>query len=77
MGVGFSLNGSVSREHSCTQAPELRDLGIPCEPDSREPWFVFEAHDARCLAEMLQRFETAVDRVVKKARTPESAHRTG
>ena len=45
-------------------APELHDLGILCEPDSREPWFVCEAHDARCLAETLQRFETAVDRVV-------------
>ena len=77
MGVGFPLNGSVSQEHLRTQAPELRDLGIPCEPDSRGPWFAFEAHDARCLAEMLQRFETAVDRVVKKARTPESAHRRG
>jgi glutamate-1-semialdehyde 2,1-aminomutase len=55
----------------------LHDLGIPCEPDSREPWFVFEAHDARCLAEALQRFETAVARAVKKALTPEFAHRTG
>ena len=77
MGVGCPLNGSASREHSSTQAPELRDLGIPCEPDSREPWFVFEAHDARCLAEMLQCFETAVDKKKKKARTPESAHRRG
>jgi glutamate-1-semialdehyde 2,1-aminomutase len=58
-------------------APELHDLGILCEPDSREPWFVCEAHDARCLAETLQRFETAVDLVVKKARTHESAHRAG
>jgi len=55
----------------------LHDFEILCGPDSREPWFVFEAHDARCHAEMLQRFETAVDRVVKKARTPESAHRRG
>jgi glutamate-1-semialdehyde 2,1-aminomutase len=55
----------------------LGDLGIPSEPDSREPWIVCEAHDARCLAETLQRFETAVDRVVTKGRTPESAHRAG
>ena len=40
-------------------APELHDLGILCEPDSREPWFVCEAHDDRCLSETLQRFETA------------------
>jgi len=45
-------------------APQLHDLGVLCEPDSREPWFVCEAHDERCLGETLQRFETAVDRVV-------------
>ena len=45
-------------------APELHDVGVLCEPDSREPWFVCEAHDQRCLAETLQRFEIAVDRVV-------------
>ena len=48
-------------------APELHDLGVLCEPDSREPWFVCEAHDERCLGETLERFETAVDRVVGKA----------
>ena len=26
-------------------APQLHDLGVLCEPDSREPWFVCEAHD--------------------------------
>ena len=36
-------------------APQLHDLGVLCEPDSREPWFVCEAHDERCLAETLQR----------------------
>jgi glutamate-1-semialdehyde 2,1-aminomutase len=51
-------------------APELHDLGVLCEPDSREPWFVCEAHDERCLAETLQRFEIAVDRVVKQTRSP-------
>ena len=25
--------------------PHLHDLGIICEPDSREPWFMCEAHD--------------------------------
>ena len=51
-------------------APELHDLGVLCEPDSREPWFVCEAHDERCLAETLQRFETAVDRVVNEKGSP-------
>ncbi|MGH8722913.1 MAG: hypothetical protein ACREU4_13065, partial [Burkholderiales bacterium] len=48
-------------------APQLHDLGVLCEPDSREPWFVCEAHDDRCLGETLDRFETAVDRVVRSA----------
>jgi glutamate-1-semialdehyde 2,1-aminomutase len=54
-------------------APELHDLGVLCEPDSREPWFVCEAHDERCLSETLQRFETAVDRVIRKDAGPGSA----
>jgi glutamate-1-semialdehyde 2,1-aminomutase len=48
-------------------APHLHDLGVLCEPDSREPWFICEAHDDRCLAETLERFETAVNRVVQSA----------
>ena len=43
-------------------APHLHDLGVLCEPDSREPWFICEAHDDRCLGETLERFETAVNR---------------
>jgi glutamate-1-semialdehyde 2,1-aminomutase len=58
-------------------APELHDLGILCEPDSREPWFVCEAHDERCLSETLQAFETAVERVVKGARGPQATHQAG
>lgn len=54
-------------------APELHDLGVLCEPDSREPWFVCEAHDERCLVETLQRFATAVDRVVSKNVDPGAA----
>ena len=54
-------------------APELHDLGVLCEPDSREPWFVCEAHDQRCLDETLQRFEEAVDRVVRRQPSPEPA----
>jgi len=44
-----------------TMAPRLHDLGILCEPDSREPWFVCEAHDQKCLEQTLQAFEKAVD----------------
>jgi len=41
----------------------LHDLGIIVEPDSREPWFVCEAHglDAACLSDTLKAVETAVD----------------
>jgi glutamate-1-semialdehyde 2,1-aminomutase len=42
-------------------AAHLHDLGILCEPDSREPWFVCAAHDDACLDETLEKFETAVD----------------
>ncbi|MGB8693070.1 MAG: aspartate aminotransferase family protein [Steroidobacteraceae bacterium] len=60
-----------------TMAPHLHDLGILCEPDSREPWFICEAHDDLCLAETLNRFETAVDRVLQQDRSPGPAHQTG
>lgn len=41
----------------------LHDLGVICEPDSREPWFMCEAHglDTACLADTLKAVETAVD----------------
>jgi glutamate-1-semialdehyde 2,1-aminomutase len=41
----------------------LHDLGIICEPDSREPWFMCEAHalDADCLKDTLKAVERAVD----------------
>ncbi len=44
-----------------TLAPHLHDLGVLCEPDSREPWFISAAHDERCLTETLERFDQAVD----------------
>jgi len=50
-------------------APELHDLGIICEPDSREPWFICEAHDQACLDETLDSFEQAVDKVLKELKT--------
>jgi glutamate-1-semialdehyde 2,1-aminomutase len=49
-----------------TMAPELHKLGILVEPDSREPWFICEAHDVKCLGETLDKFETAVDIALKK-----------
>lgn len=44
-------------------AYHLHDLGVICEPDSREPWFMCEAHglDASCLTDTLVAVETAVD----------------
>jgi len=47
-------------------AQELHELGILCEPDSREPWFLCEAHDEACLSETLEKFETAVDITMDK-----------
>ncbi len=48
-----------------TTAPTLHDLGIICEPDSREPWFISEAHDEACLVETLESFEMAVDQTIE------------
>jgi glutamate-1-semialdehyde 2,1-aminomutase len=41
----------------------LHDLGVICEPDSREPWFMCEAHglDVTALKDTLTAVETAVD----------------
>jgi glutamate-1-semialdehyde 2,1-aminomutase len=47
-------------------APELHELGILVEPDSREPWFMCEAHDDKCLGETLDKFERAVDITLKR-----------
>lgn len=45
-----------------TMALELHDLGVLCEPDSREPWFICEAHaQDNSLDETLAAFEQAVD----------------
>jgi glutamate-1-semialdehyde 2,1-aminomutase len=49
--------------------PELHELGIICEPDSREPWFICEAHDQSCLDETLDIFEQAVDKVLQELKT--------
>ena len=42
-------------------APNLHKLGVLVEPDSREPWFLSEAHDDNCITETIARFEQAVD----------------
>ena len=42
-------------------AVHLHDAGIIVEPDSREPWFMCEAHDQSCLDDTLRAFEGAVD----------------
>jgi glutamate-1-semialdehyde 2,1-aminomutase len=49
-----------------TLAPELHEQGILVEPDSREPWFMCEAHDVKCLEETLDKFERAVDITLRK-----------
>jgi len=49
-----------------TLAPELHNQGILIEPDSREPWFLCEAHNDDCLDETLRKFETAVDITIQK-----------
>lgn len=56
-------------------APELHELGVLIEPDSREPWFLCEAHDVKCLEETLDKFEQAVDITVRKL--PGKQGRTG
>jgi glutamate-1-semialdehyde 2,1-aminomutase len=47
-------------------APELHNQGILVEPDSREPWFLCEAHTDNCLDDTLARFERAVDITIRK-----------
>lgn len=47
-------------------APQLHELGVLVEPDSREPWFLCAAHDMKCLTETLDKFERAVDITIDK-----------
>ena len=56
-----------------TLAPVLHEEGILVEPDSREPWFLCESHNVKCLAETLDKFERAVDITLPKLK----AKRTG
>ena len=59
-----------------TMAPELHELGILCEPDSREPWFICEAH-ARddSLVRTLTAFEQAVDTTIDKLKYDKNGER--
>jgi len=47
-------------------ANNLHDLGILCEPDSREPWFICESHSNGCLDETVEKFEIALDTTLKE-----------
>jgi glutamate-1-semialdehyde 2,1-aminomutase len=47
-------------------AQHLHDQGILCEPDSREPWFICEAHSDGCLDETIAKFEIALDITLKE-----------
>jgi len=49
-----------------TMAGYLIDMGVMCEPDSREPWFISSAHDQACLDETLSKFEEAIDLTLKE-----------
>ncbi|MGE0022694.1 MAG: aspartate aminotransferase family protein [Hyphomicrobium sp.] len=54
-------------------AYHLHDLGIICEPDSREPWFMCEAHDQSCLEDTLRAVEAAVDLTLEQVKGEASA----
>jgi glutamate-1-semialdehyde 2,1-aminomutase len=59
-----------------TMAPELHELGVLCEPDSREPWFICEAHAKDdSLAQTLTAFECAVDTTIEKLEMNKSGNR--
>lgn len=56
-------------------APNLHDEGVLVEPDSREPWFLCEAHSVDCLQETLDKFARAVD--ITLAKLPGRNQRAG
>lgn len=50
-----------------TMAQELHELGVLCEPDSREPWFICEAHSKDDSLEVtLNAFEQAIEITLSK-----------
>lgn len=54
-------------------AYHLHDMGVICEPDSREPLFMCEAHDQSCLTDTLAAFENAVDLTLEQIEFEASA----
>ena len=50
-------------------AHHMQDYGIICEPDSREPLFMCEAHDQSCLDDTVHAFEIAVDLTLEQIET--------
>jgi glutamate-1-semialdehyde 2,1-aminomutase len=46
-------------------ALNLHDLGIVCEPDCREPFFISAAHDDECLKETVEKFAIGLDEALK------------
>ena len=59
-----------------TMAPELHELGVLCEPDSREPWFICEAHAKDdSLGQTLTAFECAIDTTIEKLKMDKSGNR--
>lgn len=60
-----------------TLAPELHELGILCEPDSREPWFICEAHaNDDSLDRTLTAFEAGVDITLERINNLPAQKRT-
>ncbi len=49
-----------------TLALYLHDLGILCEPDCREPFFLSAAHDDTCLKETVEKFAIGLDAALKE-----------
>ena len=47
-----------------TFAKHLIDLGIMVEPDSREPWFICEAHQAIDFSALAEKIELALQRTL-------------
>jgi glutamate-1-semialdehyde 2,1-aminomutase len=47
-------------------AGHLHDLGIICEPDCREPFFISAAHDDACLKETVEKFAIGLDGALKQ-----------
>ena len=52
-------------------AQHMQDHGIICEPDSREPLFICEAHDQSCLADTLRAIEISVDLTLEQLEAEE------